>query len=315
MKILYLHIGYGKTGTTFLQESFFSKITSICYIGVPPVHSIYKDIDRSIRKGDGKSIKNIVQDFNRFLKINNKFEKFLISSEDFLDYRTPEYDIIKKPFDLNTFKKLKRIHTLSKALEKKDEVEVRIIVTIRNQVDMIQSMFQQLIANRHIFYPEQEFYQKIAKDPNFLFGDMLFYSRLIEKLKEYFPNKFKILIFEKFKQNYYEYMQEISDYLEIDKKFIPPPIPKNITTRKEKLFIKTNKRMLFHYLYKIKSIFTKKPIPKFLKENFLSKKILFRISIFKGPDEKIKNNIKNNYDKSNRELEKLIGLNLRKYGY
>ena len=67
-KKLVIHIGFGKTGTTFLQERFFLKQKEICYIGVPIKHPVYEIVDLYVRKLDRIKLSLASNEIFKFLE-------------------------------------------------------------------------------------------------------------------------------------------------------------------------------------------------------------------------------------------------------
>lgn len=117
-KKLIIHLGFPKTGTTALQENFFSKIENIEYIGKPYESKWKQKLQDAIFNN---SVVNPV--------IDSKHNINIWSEENFLYFKHYK--------DGGLIKKLKKIKTIF------FNYDIEILIIIRNHKEIIKSTFQQ----------------------------------------------------------------------------------------------------------------------------------------------------------------------------
>ena len=135
----YFHLGYPKTGTKFLQQRIFSKISEVSYLGKDfndNLENIFIDII-SLSENDFKlKKKKIIELINVELsKYDNK--KFLISDERFI---TSLYLNNKEKFIGNDiYRSISRIYEIFSELGK-----VKFLIVIRKHSEILESFFYQI---------------------------------------------------------------------------------------------------------------------------------------------------------------------------
>lgn len=214
-KIIFIHPGYPKSGTTFLQKNFFSKNKEINNLGKA---NSREDVDKrlleifdnilgkkEINVDDLKKFKILINSINiDFNKIN------LISFEAFTQ--------INISFDLKEiFLRLKKIFDYA-------DIKIKILITIRNQSEIILSHF----ANNYELY--ELISPKWKKFRNFLYDfenlekknnknlfkilEQFKYFSLIQLLIEIFGKEnIKVFINEELKNNPRQFCLGLSNYL------------------------------------------------------------------------------------------------------
>lgn len=135
---IYLHIGYPKTATTFLQERIFSEMEEVYYLGKrsDKESDIYYKFYQFIFKNERKH-KKVVADF---LKETLKFQNILISEEDFL-FNSFRFNLYSNSIDYRI--------SLSRFLElvNSENHKCKILVTSRDASELVKSIYSQSYFN------------------------------------------------------------------------------------------------------------------------------------------------------------------------
>ena len=141
MKKLYLHIGYPKCASTFLQKEIFRKNKKINYLRSKKNDVIDKNVELFWKniyiKNNFYFKKNYKKDLY-FLKNLNFKKTIIFSSEDITDYVK-----LKSVYHIDPNEVFRRIKTVSKFFK----INFKIILVIRQQSDIIMSRF----AQDHLF--------------------------------------------------------------------------------------------------------------------------------------------------------------------
>ncbi|SFE11214.1 hypothetical protein SAMN05216238_108138 [Lentibacillus persicus] len=197
-KTIYLHIGYHKTATTFLQWSIFPKLKKV----------------KLIRKTHAKDLLNEVRlrklDEDDVLRIRNAFDKkgsdkkpTLISYEGWSG----------SPFSQ---KKSKSAYSILQDLRRifpEEHYDVHLIIGIRKQVDLMTSLYIEFLhqgGNK----TEADYIDELERNnkfTNYLYND---YLDAVEKL---FGKNYFIFIYENFKKGKDNYLLELLNYLGVKK--------------------------------------------------------------------------------------------------
>jgi hypothetical protein len=226
MKLFY-HIGYPRTATTLLQSSLFPKHKDINYLGAKYYNNEKQifSFEKLYLLGSlytSYEIKNNEVDFDKIDKIIdlNVFDKNkanIISSEHFSNYT-----------NLTNFNEIKIIN---KYLNKKyKDVDINFILTIRNQYDLIKSLFYHSspIMPKDIgakSFNELLGFFKMKSVPTYKtnrFYSIIKYfdfNYIYDFLQENFSSsKIHILIYEDLLNNKDDFFNKLSEILNIDNK-------------------------------------------------------------------------------------------------
>ena len=205
-KQLFIHVGYHKTGTTWLQDKFFDKHPEITYLGKTfkdPIYKFAQVFDDIIYLSDHTfSPQKTREKFNKFLidcKVDTNlllgisYEGFTGGNDWFGSYSTQIPSRIKKVFE---------------------EYDVKILIGIREQSKMLASFYSEYIKNGGT-----NSLQRLINHPRstgrYLIDSLQYYP-LIKKYQELFEeSNVKVLLFEEFIQNPILQAQSIENFLNI----------------------------------------------------------------------------------------------------
>lgn len=194
MQTVYLHVGYHKTATTFMQQAIFPNLKNVQYIDLFQVMEYLKQL--RLNKLSDHQIKNIRHHFQSF----SKDKPLLISYE----------GLSGSPF---APKKVKKQSTILKDLRRvfpDSDFDVHVIVGLREQNDLLTSLYIQHIhqggvmnAEQFIVYSKQNgslrnyHYDIYLKDVETLFG----------------RNHLHVMFFEEFKTNSSKELLKLLNFL------------------------------------------------------------------------------------------------------
>jgi hypothetical protein len=219
-KKIFIHVGFPKTGTTFLQNNIFPNIKEALYLG-KPFDDLMNTLEKSILTFTQRKYEDEKEGLlNLIHKILNKNQSslYLLSHEGFL--RSTRYSKIQRPVPNNILETLKRLNELFSVY-----CEVYFIITLRNYNDILKSYF-------HQFYPfpfeynEDNFLKDLKNETknnllkNFYYGNLIKFIEelglnykvfLYENLK-YKPNLFHSQLFDYIKVNHFEYKNEVINF-------------------------------------------------------------------------------------------------------
>lgn len=331
-RTIYIHLGYPKTATTTLQESVFSQLNTINYLG--KFNPKYQEFGNSKFKFDDKIINHIIFDkellfqlrLENFQKqINDKLvgDYFLISEENFLfaSMRPKKIrsDYIDLPCPLATAKKLRMLFP-------SNLWKIKIILTIRRQDEMVLSQYVQSYSNFYSLYFHTNTWEKFL---NFFTTNQLNeyyaalnYWHLFIGLSDIFGEEnIKILIYEDLIDKYLLFCDQLSDFLKIsesDKKYLTQKIQEtNLNNSKIDNFSKNIKNRTI--LQSISFLKKKYNLPNQIKLPYYFKKIFRNFAFVQNNTIKLsleeRNKILSEYKDANRLLSKHLKLNLDDHGY
>jgi len=221
---LCFHLGYPRTGTTFLQKHVFPRHEQINFLGV---HNYLDNKNIKISNETLNKFKNFYFSenldndlVNKTIKLFDKNKINLISNESYLDYQNV----------INNFYDCKLIVEL---LNKKEDLELIFLITLRNQFDLIKSNYYHFYARISEFLKIKSFnklinYININHDleklnKNFslrLFFEQYNYNIVNNKLLGQFKNcKIKYIFFEDLKFNKNIFINDICNHLNLDKTY------------------------------------------------------------------------------------------------
>ncbi|MFO8068224.1 MAG: sulfotransferase domain-containing protein [Bacteroidales bacterium] len=216
--ILYLHIGYPKTGTTTLQKYLFPKhsnIQSLQRNGEPGfIKNIFTCRENSIKR----NLKAIANELSRH--VSDEYDNYIYSSESLTSFsmffRQNPYPYIYTLDPNSTARKLKTAFLESGIFD-----DVKIIVTIRRQDDLLKSMYAQIYNLVYKRFRVTNTFQKfinyaIENKDNFIL-DALQYNDVITEYENIFgENNICVLAFEQFKQDRTAYLDKLCSFMSID---------------------------------------------------------------------------------------------------
>lgn len=320
MKVFF-HIGYPRTGTTFLQANIFPFHSQINYLG--PKHHFYGDqpevnvylkndllkrITNSFKSKNIYELKTseIVTEMQKIIDINQFDQKKinLISTEKYLTYG---------------FKSYKEIYLIKKYLSAKvKNLDFQIFYLIRNQYDIIFSQFHHgnFLLKKQLGIDEFEklifSLDNIAQTKKEVceFFELYDYYKIYNELKEIFGEKnIKILEYENFKEDPNDFFSRLSKILKIENSEINNLLNKHklnaLNQNQNQLIIENSITIFLGNL--LKKLNLNKIIPQFLKRKvkiLLSTKIL----ITKYDQNKLRSIVKNYYKNSNTNFKNQTGV-------
>jgi len=322
---LFIHPGYRKTGTTFLQEKIFNKINLI-NLGKPfigkdteKLNLLHRKIfqakysfDRFYPINYSHSIRNYVNELARIIHNTEKID-FILSDECIFDNMLY--------FGYFNFYLLKEIIDL---LKLKYDLNIKFIISIRKQHEILVSTyaFNYVILKKR-FNSLNHFLNEVLNDSDLI--EIYQYDILIEKLKKNFDTKILVLPLEEL-ENECVPLIKIKEFLNLKFKKMPS---NNIKINQNSNFI-DNKKIYYLRSYDFRGFFYEKisnlhnSLKKFqiYEKNFNYFKIFKKLIIPKISqknhlqlnDSQIKE-IQQHFKKSNQNLEKITNLELKKLGY
>ena len=218
MKLIF-HLGYPRTGSTFLQTHVFPKHKEINFLG-PKNYFNWEDVkinqstldkfrDFYLLNTQNNFKDNVVKHFDR-KKIN------IISSENYLT----SLNII------NDFYDCKYLEDLLQS----EELEISFLIVLRNQYDLIYSIYHHRYSKTNIQNLKIKSFEKLinkidggleTSQKNFflnLFFQQYDFNLIDKKLKRLFKNvKIKYLFYEDLKYNQNIFIDHFSEFLKLDK--------------------------------------------------------------------------------------------------
>jgi len=158
-KKIFIHIGYPKTGTTTIQKHFFPKIEEVQYIH--KLDSLRTDLYKKIIEELVNKKNSEIDFYNLEGELAKKLTKdtIVLSSENFLfNAFIPEkfYNKVVTPSPLAIACNLRDLFD-----EKK--YDVKVIVVIRKQDEMITSIYGQVYTNTYSNFKEYNTFKKYLK--------------------------------------------------------------------------------------------------------------------------------------------------------
>lgn len=192
----FVHIGLCKTGTSFLQQCFFPAIDGIHYINV---HASW--LDEIIYKNDFDfEYKKVRSNFKTFISANSL--PVLISNESLAG------NFLHGAMDTTMI--ANRLHAMHD--------DLKIIITIRNQMDMIDSLYRQYVHQGGAL-SFLNFMKLGAPNPIYAGLSYLNYYKLVSLYCGLFGRKnVLILKYEDLNCDYKLFLRQILDFIGVDYK-------------------------------------------------------------------------------------------------
>lgn len=206
----FVHIGHPKTGTTTLQEGFFSQHEDIAYLGRPYNNPIFKEEVRSLGLQDSTAyhpggLKSLIDNYRKV----NKNKTIVISEETFSSVNCNDRGLIAD--------RIKEVFS-----------PCSIIIVIRNQFDIIRSFyanFDGVILNMNrptgklVMFDRWLKYQWLNR--HYGYFSQINYHRLIQYYIDLFGvQNVHVFLFEDFVHNKKEFFKKVLSCMAIDEKTI-----------------------------------------------------------------------------------------------
>ncbi len=309
--LVYFHIGFPRTGSTFLQKNIFENQKNINYLG-PKYHESKPPFltDRLMSLINQMSLENDMNEKNANLIFKNlklsDTKINLISSEKFLT------------FEINYFENLIKIKKLLSL--KKNNIKFKVFFVIRNQFDVLKSYYFHAFSEISKNFKIQSFSELLnisnlkegihTNEFNFL-KNYLYDETFCKLSKNFNKDNIDIFLYEDLDNNRYNFVSKILKYLDIkdtmSDKIINNDKINQLKISKYKIVV-TEKHFpkLYYYYHKFNlKRFTPIIIRNYLKNKF-TKNIEFKIN------EHEKKELKKFYEKSNYKLQKIADVILPK---
>ena len=214
MKKIYFHIGYFKTGTTYLEENLFSKHRNINYLNKSN-EKIITEIKYCIQNYTNtqfKENKSYLKHLASKIRLNNK-KTNLVSAVGLTDVINSNYNKI------SIFEMLTRLRIIFS----NKNFKLKLLLTIRKQEEFIKSRYAENIYKFYLINHEWVDFKKLLnffKNKNNVglnfFRSINYYyicRYIIEKFKK---KNFCLLLYEEFNHNEKKMIKKISKFLEIN---------------------------------------------------------------------------------------------------
>lgn len=327
----YIHPGYGKTGTSFLQEQVFQNINFVT-LGKPHnnknalinelillQYKIFQpkySIEKIYPMNYSYSISNYVSILKKIID-NTSNTNFILSDECL--------------FDHNNYFGYFNIYLLKEILEILNDyydINIKFILSIRSQYEYLVSLYAyDNIRMKKNFSSFDNLLNKILSDKNL--SEIYQYDLLIKKIKKIFDSEILILPLEELEQNYESYINRITKFLNIEQLKGVNKFENNFINKNSEL-IDNNK------VYNIRNYDFKNKVYKFiLNTNISLKKYEFYNKNFKHLrflkhlikpltkkktgtillNENQKRKLQQHFKQSNQNTEKISNLDLKSYNY
>lgn len=313
--LLYFHIGFPKTASSFLQKKIFSQNSEINYLGIPEKKNwgkeewyLYNFLLFLFSSNNDFFYRNIDKNIADLVKINLSQNKINMISHDSLT-NSVYLD------NLDIYESARRIKLV---FENKLKFKIKVIFSIRNQSNMILSFYSQfyrkIIKLDNKWKKFSKFLKTLDKihkqgqrnNKSKIFSNF-FYFKYYKFLKKNFgTDNIKILIYEDLLFNPQFYFNEIRDFLKIKKPLYQDGLKEDVNQSE---IINSNE-------YERKFIPIHKSIKKYINNNMINR-FFYRLLtsdkvILKDDQKKL---IKNYYLNDNIEMNKILNNRLEKYQY
>ena len=214
MTKLFVHLGPCRTGSTTLQKFLFQQHKDINYLGKPYTFNGHVNFSYVMGLNEEKFIqlsKNLENKINKIYLDSKKTN--LLSDENFLNF-----------FSHASFNYVRTIGRIND-LFKKRGVELNFFYLIRKQEKILPSYFLQNFSILKSIFKVNDFYKIIIENLreknnngwiNHLLNQFKYYD-IHENLLTIAGKNVKFFFYEKFKHKETEFLDELSEYLEISK--------------------------------------------------------------------------------------------------
>ncbi len=326
-KILVIHPGYSKTGSTSFTNSLRSLNVNIL---AKPIEDQTKTIWFKLFKEH--LLKNEFEikkkEYNYF-KLRNDFKAYLKSFFNNQKKISVFSDVGMLGRIGNIFG-MYNLYIIKEVIEEiENELNIKIIIkfviTIREQHSIILSTYYYGMEDRSKFTSIEDFFNKVIQFEEY--KNLFDYTLFVKKIIKIFDPEILILPLELLIKDKNKYIDKFCNFinLQINNNYKLESTNKNhvIKADTKKYFLRKTRPTKIHFLASL--IHKKLKKIEIYKKNFRNNtllRIMYRIIIrkqkrvlVKHNPELFKNEIKNLYKNSNMELEKITNINLKELGY
>jgi len=211
---IFIHLGFPKTGTTYLQNKVFPSITKAKYLGKPFDQNIAVLEKKILLLNDNKynqeerEIERAKKSIKKYFKKRNLY---IISHEGFI--RSTRYNLKLKPNRNNIYK---TIDVLNKIFS--NYGEVNFIIVIRKYDEILKSYFEQFHRGFEFQYDLDEFKKDIRNNSRDNILKNFFYGSIAEYLRKS-RLRYKILLYEDLKYNPNFFHSQLFKFMNINIKY------------------------------------------------------------------------------------------------
>ena len=246
MKTVYIHVGFPKTGTKYLSRNFFSKISKIKNFGKK---QSLNDVDEEL-----------LLCFNKIMhlpKIDKKDEKMIIRCFKNLNLEERKINFIsfegftQLNFVIDHYLIFRRL----KNLFLKSDIKIKVLVTIRNQLEMIPShyanspkLYSKIPINSFKDYISELESKNSKTDANIVRAfDRFKYCGLYYNLIGLFGRKnVRFFLLEELRENKKKFLKDLFNFLNLGKikKSLYNSQAENVTRRSNNKYLRINKYLI-----------------------------------------------------------------------
>ncbi|MBP1950582.1 hypothetical protein [Virgibacillus litoralis] len=315
-KTIYLHVGFHKTATTFLQWNVFPRLKDLKLIRKTHAKDLFTEV--RLKKLSDDDVLRLRKSFD---KKGSEEVPTLISYE----------GLTGSPFSQ---KKSKSAFSILKDLRRifpEDLYDVHLIVGIRKQVDIMTSLYIEFLhqgANKK----EKEYINDLEKHGVF---EHYLYNNYLDSVERVFGENYFVFIYENFKKEKNEYLLQLLNYMGVEKvpKYSNEQLNRSYGVFQAKMarrlnsLFKTKKNpngKIPEVKIKLKRKYSKKLVKKLMgkKKNsitlspktFLQNKLSFKIHYKRYQlSEELQDKINNYYREDNKKLAQREGIELPDY--
>ncbi|MBE0434447.1 MAG: sulfotransferase domain-containing protein [Methylomicrobium sp.] len=322
-KTIFIHVGYPKTGTTTLQNHFFPKIEDIQYLG-----KFYDKENKFVFEDE--LIAKIIFNNEVGSQVSGVFDDRAIKSKAILSEEAFLFDCLRIS-RVNGKDYLPSCNNIAMALRRvfdENRYDVKILISIRKQDDMIASLYAQSYTHYYSKYNKTDTFLKfidlfLQGKGNHAFKKALDYNDVVSQYKKIFGDRnIHVFVFEQLQNNPNEFYNNLCDFLGVDGN----RLQKELIDKQENIrstshgYKKIRKMTLLDKLYFFKEKYL--PIAKikltkrqkeWLRSIVLSKN--YQISKSISMDSEQRKAILGIYEDANKKLSQSFKLSLGKYGY
>jgi hypothetical protein len=318
------HIGFPKSASTTLQKQLFDKHSQINFMGIYPTKNIGQDTDE--KNIDTLYIQNkSLQEFHNCL---TNLEGIEYQFSEVEKYFSEVKDLLSDA-EINLFSNERFASVLFAHKDRAEKAkrikqffpDAKIIIIIRNQIDIIKSQYRDHPFDPRSLYSNQksvtidEWVKRDFKNYDISFVKSIEYYKLVKYYSELFGQEnVGVFLFEELVQDIESFSSQISEFLNINEK----ETKKLLNSKHENDGVSQNLNNYRKFKSKVSGM-----VPQVLKQSKIVRnldQILFK-KLQKGKKQKvemsdaIQQKVYKYYNEQNQLLAKEYNLELKKYGY